>query len=117
MSKASSMARFLSAAFIVACLAPQAAHAETGDKAAGRKKVATICQTCHGLDGLSKVPDAPNLAGQNEVYLVAALSAYKSGERKNDTMSLVAPMLSAQDIANVAAYYSSIQITVTPPTP
>ena len=49
-----------------------------GDVKAGRAK-ALMCQACHGLDGLSKTPDAPNIAGQTEPYLVAQLQAYKSG--------------------------------------
>jgi cytochrome c553 len=53
-----------------------------------------MCQACHGLDGLSKTPDAPNIAGQTEPYLVVQLQAFKSGERKNDAMSVVAPSLS-----------------------
>lgn len=109
-------ARALVIAFAAATVVPHAGSAETGDKAAGRKK-ALQCQTCHGLDGIAKLPEAANLAGQSEIYLVSALNAYKSGERKNDMMSIVAPALSPQDIANLAAYYSSIQITVTPPTP
>ncbi len=64
---------------------------------------------------MAKIPEASNLAGQTDVYLVSALHAYKSGERKNDMMSMIAPMLSDQDIDNLAAYYSSIEITVKVP--
>ena len=55
------------------------------------------------MDGLSKVPDAPNIAGQNEAYLVAQLQAFKSGRRKNESMSVVAAPLSDSDIAARAA--------------
>jgi cytochrome c553 len=82
-----------------------------GDVKAGRAK-ALMCQACHGLDGLSKVPDAPNIAGQTEPYIVAQLQAYKSGVRKNDAMSVVAPSLSDQDIEDLAAYFSAIEISV-----
>jgi cytochrome c553 len=85
-----------------------------GNLAAGRQK-ALQCQTCHGLDGSSKIPDAPNLAGQVEHYLVKALDDYKSGARKNEMMSLVAPVLTEQDIDDLAAYYAAIEVTVTPP--
>ncbi len=88
--------------------------ADAADAKAGRQK-ATVCQACHGLDGLSKNPEAPNLAGQVESYLVRALTAYRSGERKNESMNIVAKDLSDQDIANVAAYYASIQVDVVPP--
>ena len=82
-----------------------------GDVRAGRTK-ALMCQACHGLDGLSKTPDAPNIAAQIEPYIVAQLQAYKSGERKNDAMSVVAPSLSDQDIEDLAAYFSAIEISI-----
>ena len=82
-----------------------------GDVKAGRAK-ALMCQACHGLDGLSKVPDAPNIAGQTEPYMVAQLQAYKSGARKNDAMSVVAPSLSDTDVEDLAAYFSAIEINV-----
>ena len=82
-----------------------------GDVKAGRAK-AMMCQACHGLDGLSKTPDAPNIAGQTEPYLVAQLQAFKSGARKNDAMSVVAPSLSDTDIADLAAYFSAIEVKV-----
>ena len=54
------------------------------------------------------------LAGQVEVYLVGALNAYKSGDRKNEMMSAVAPSLSKADIEDLAAYFSGIKVTVEP---
>src|SRR4051794_32586275 len=82
-----------------------------GDVRAGRTK-ALMCQACHGLDGLSKSPDAPNIAAQIESYIVVQLQAYKSGERKSDAMSVVAPSLSETDIEDLAAYFSAIEINV-----
>lgn len=97
----------------VAACAVHAARA-AGDVAAGRQK-ALMCQTCHGLDGKAKIPQAPSLAGQNELYLAKALKDYRSGARKNDMMSLVVPMLKDKDIDDLAAYYSAIEVTVGPP--
>jgi cytochrome c553 len=85
-----------------------------GDVAAGRQK-ALMCQTCHGLDGKAKIPEAPSLAGQSAVYLIKALNDYRSGARKNDMMSLVAPTLKDKDVEDLAAYYSAIEVTVSPP--
>ena len=82
-----------------------------GDIKAGAAK-AMMCQACHGLDGLSKTPDLPNIAGQIEPYLVAQLQAFKSGVRKNDAMSAVVPALSDKDIEDLAAYFSAIEISV-----
>jgi cytochrome c553 len=97
----------VSACLLVAI--PGASHA--GDVKAGRAK-AMMCQACHGLDGLSKTPDAPNIAGQIETYLVTQLQAYKSGARKNDAMSVVAPSLSDKDTEDLAAYFAAIEISV-----
>lgn len=85
-----------------------------GDAEQGRQK-AVQCQTCHGLDGLAKIPGAAHLAGQEEVYLVKALKDFKTGERKNEMMSVLAPALSDQDIDDLAAYYASIPVTVGKP--
>jgi cytochrome c553 len=89
-----------------------------GDLKAGAQKIRTLqCQTCHGKDGLSKLPGAPNLAGQAQDYMIAAINAYRSGERKNDIMNTIAQSLKDADIADLTAYYSSIEITVKVPTP
>lgn len=100
-------------AVIAAVLA--AVPARAADAQAGRQKVAGLCQACHGMDGLSKNPEAPNLAGQLENYLVKALAEYRSEARKNETMNIVAKELSDEEIANVSAYYSAIQVDVVPP--
>lgn len=96
---------------LVILVAASAAASAAGDVKAGRAK-ALLCQACHGIDGLSKVPDAPNLAGQTAAYVAAQLQAFKSGARKNEAMSLVASTLSDPDIDNLAAYYSAIEIKV-----
>jgi cytochrome c553 len=98
------------AASLIATTAVSAA----GDVKAGRQK-ALQCQTCHGLDGEAKLPEAPNLAGQSEVYLIKSMQDYRTGARKNDMMSLVAPELKDQDIADLAAYYAAIPVTVGAP--
>ena len=83
------------------------AAASTADLQAGATKAQEICQACHGLDGNSKVPDYPKLGGQRPDYLAKALRDYKSGQRKNAIMAGFAGTLSAADIENLAAYYSS----------
>ncbi|MEM6489015.1 MAG: cytochrome c [Pseudomonadota bacterium] len=86
-----------------------------GDLAAGRR-VAQQCATCHGMDGIAQMPIAPNLAGENQTYLVTQLKAYRTGKREHEIMSIVAGSLSDQQIADVAAWYAAIQVTVTVPT-
>jgi cytochrome c553 len=102
-------AAIAAAALLAVSAAGAAANAAfAADVAAGRAK-AVQCQACHGLDGISKLPEAPNLAGQNEDYLVKALHDFKSGERKNEMMSTVVKPLSDADIANLAAFYHSLK--------
>ena len=95
----------------VCLLVAGGSECSAGDVKAGRTK-ALMCQACHGLDGLSKVPDAPNIAAQTEPYIVSQLQAYKSGVRKSEAMSMVAPSLSDTDIEDLAAYFSAIEINV-----
>ncbi len=85
--------------------------AQAGDVLAGRAKVLK-CQACHGVDGISVMPEAPSLAAQPESYLVAQLKAFKSGQRKAETMSFIAPTLSEQDIDDLAAYYAAVEVRV-----
>jgi cytochrome c553 len=78
-----------------------------GDIQAGHAK-ATQCAACHGMDGMSKLPEAPNLAGQTEEYLVKALNDFRSGARQNEMMTVMAKSLSDKDVANLAAFYHSL---------
>ncbi len=79
-----------------------------GDIAAGKEKAA-LCAGCHGGDGISVSPDIPNLAGQKEAYLATAMRAYKSGARKNPLMASIVPMITDEDIENLAAYFASLK--------
>ena len=99
------------AAAWITVLAFGAGAANAGDVKAGRSK-ALACQACHGLDGVSQVPDAPNIAGQTEAYLATQLRAFKSGDRKSEPMKLVASTLTDQDIDNLAAYFAAIEVKV-----
>ena len=85
-----------------------------GDPAAGKAKT-RACLTCHGVAGMSRLPSAPNLAGQVEMYLARQLRDYRAGKRTHQIMSIVAKNLSDADIDDLAAWYASIKITVTPP--
>ena len=90
------------------------APALAADMAAAKGRAAQ-CFVCHGADGLAKVPDAPNLAGQNGAYLVKALKEYRSGKREHEVMSMMAKNLSDDDINLVASYFTSIAVTVKAP--
>jgi cytochrome c553 len=77
------------------------------DIAAGKVKTAT-CAACHGNNGISMIPMYPNLAGQKEQYLVLQMKAFRDGERKNMVMSPMASGLSDIVIADLSAYYASL---------
>jgi len=94
---------------IVFALLTASGAAQAGGDAASGKGKSAACAACHGVDGNSAVPTFPRLAGQNEDYIVHALNAYKKGTRKNDIMKGMATPLSAQDVADLAAYFSSQQ--------
>lgn len=84
-----------------------AAPAFAGDAAAGKAKSAT-CAACHGAAGISNNDIWPNLAGQKEGYLKAQITAFRDGKRVDPMMGPMAAPLSDDDIANLAAYYSSL---------
>ena len=92
---------------LMAALA-SAAHAETAT--VGEKKAA-MCIGCHGIpDYKASFPEVyrvPMIAGQNAKYIVSALTQYKKGDRKHPTMRGVATSLSEQDMADLAAFYST----------
>jgi len=81
-----------------------------GDAARGAKLNAS-CIGCHGITGYQasfpEVYRVPAISGQNSKYIIAALNAYRKGERKHPSMRAIAGSLSEQDIADLAAYYSS----------
>ncbi len=99
-------------AFLVALAASgtvRAEDAKAGDPVAGAKKV-DMCMGCHGLPryqaSFPEIYKVPKIGGQNEKYLVAALTEYRKGERKHPTMRAVSASLSDQDIADAAAFFA-----------
>ena len=83
----------------------------TGDAGRGRQ-LAYTCQGCHGITGYKNAyPNyhVPMIAGQSEQYLHNALMEYKAGKRKHPTMQAQAQSFSEQDLANLAAYLSSLK--------
>ncbi len=95
-------------AFVVSASPPAIAK---GDPEAGKVKSYT-CTGCHGIPGYKNVYPTfhvPKLGGQNEAYLVASLKAYRDGERDHKTMVLQSEALSDEDIADIAAYFASLE--------
>lgn len=94
-----------------AAAAAAAPVALTGDATRG-KGLSYTCRGCHGVEGYKNVYPTyhvPKLGGQSEVYLRNALMEYRGANRKHPTMQAQAESFSEQDIADIAAYLSSIK--------
>ena len=94
---------------LLAALLATASGGALADPATGKTK-ARACAVCHGTLGVSVTPDAPNLAGQPERYVVEQLKDYRSGKRHHEVMSIMAKPLSNEDIADLAAWFASLQV-------
>jgi cytochrome c553 len=91
---------------LVAVLGWSAPTLAAGSKEAGEAKSVT-CMACHGADGNSPNPEWPNLAGQHAGYLEHQLRLFRGGQRQNALMTPMAMILSDEDIADLAAFYSA----------
>jgi cytochrome c553 len=85
----------------------------------GKEKVQTICSACHGLDGVAASGGnsviIPNLTAQNKDYLIAKLKDYKSGKVNHPQMTLIAQMLTDDEIEYISEWYSRIKIKIFDP--
>lgn len=78
------------------------------------KKAAFFCVNCHGDDGVSKIKEVPNLAGQNPAYLLEQIRKFGTGERKDQFMQGLIKVLKDEERIQIALYYASLQV---PPSP
>ena len=62
------------------------------------KKLSSQCVACHGDNGISVIEEAPNLAGQKELYIWNQLRDYKSGKRQNEIMNIIAKNLTDDEM-------------------
>ena len=89
---------------------PAFAQAPVGNAAAGKNKT-SMCEGCHGIPDYKTayphVYHVPMIEGQQPAYIVGALKEYQSGARSHPSMRAIARSLSDQDMADLAAYYSS----------
>jgi cytochrome c553 len=76
------------------------------DPVSAGKAAAAGCSGCHGETGISKMAGMPNLVGLDPKYFVAAMNAYKSGQRKNEVMRTLAAGLGETDLNNLALFYA-----------
>ncbi len=88
---------------------PARAKSPAQGNAAAGKKAAASCGACHGDTGVSGNPATPSLAGQDAQYLVAAIQAYKSGARKDESMKGPVAEIDERAMKDIAAFYASQQ--------
>ncbi len=106
----STIVRTLVAAATFSVAIAAQAQGVTGDVQAGQKK-AEMCIGCHGIPGYQnsfpEIHKVPKISGQSDKYIIAALNAYKKGDRKHPSMRGIAGSLSEQDMADLGAFYAS----------
>jgi cytochrome c553 len=122
---------FITLFFTFSTLSYADTQAETGSVAAtvssnltdeikiGKEKAQTICSACHGLDGVAASGGnsviIPNLTAQHKDYLIAKLQDYKTNRLAHPQMSIIAQMLTDEEIVAVSEWYSRIKITIFDP--
>ncbi len=100
----------LSKKYSLAILVTALSTTAFGNNITQGKQLSASCAGCHGDKGISSNQNYPNLAGQKNQYLITQLKAFKNGSRKNATMTAMTSALSDQDIVNLSAYHSSLEI-------
>ena len=106
------MIRHLFAASALSLCLPAPAFAADAENG---RTLARQCSVCHGKTGMSKDPEVPNIAGQSALYLEKTMKDYREGRREDRRMTLIAQPLSDEEISDLAAWYSSIEVTVVVP--
>lgn len=66
------------------------------------------CVPCHGADGIAKFGEVPNLAGQNELYLLNQLHAFHEGKRAHKEMGYMSRHLTEEEMADIARYFAAL---------
>jgi len=92
---------------IMFCLLMAWAQSAVAADAAAGKNNSGVCSTCHGVDGNSLSPSFPKLAGQGDAYLIKQMKDIRDGARPVPTMAGQLDNMSDEDLADLAAYYSS----------
>jgi cytochrome c553 len=72
------------------------------------------CVSCHGADGISVLLDAPNLAGEVNIYIDTQLKAFRNGKRQHEIMSEIAAHLDDAEIREIADWYANVQLEIQP---
>ena len=71
------------------------------------KQASAFCVNCHGDDGISKIPEVPNLGGQNPAFLLEQIRKFGSGERKDQFMQGLIKVLKDEERVQIALFYGN----------
>ncbi len=107
--------KFLAVSFAVAAVLAVPQVVLAGDAAAGMARATGACASCHGMDGIGRNERWPNIAGQNDLYLIKQMNAFREGTRKDSLMTPMARPLTDRNIRDLAAYYSGLPADHTSP--
>jgi cytochrome c553 len=88
-------------------------HSISATLSADASAAPETCVACHGADGIALIPDAPNLAGESNIYIDTQLKAFRIGKRKHEVMTEIAKPLSDADIRSMADWYAQVTIDIT----
>ena len=72
-----------------------------------QRQKAAVCESCHGIEGRSTLPDTPSLAGQPKQFITTQLVMFREGNRKDAIMSPIAAPLSNAEISELGSYFSA----------
>jgi cytochrome c553 len=100
------MKKLISLVVLMAFAGAAGSVGAAGNAAAGKNKSA-VCAGCHGVDGNSAAPNFPKIAGQDGQYIAKQLADFKSGARKDPTMTGMVAGLSKKDMEDLGAFYAS----------
>ncbi|NNK77362.1 MAG: cytochrome c4 [Litoreibacter sp.] len=89
-----------------------ARHGATARLTADPEMAPEACVACHGADGIALVEDAPNLAGETNIYIDTQLKAFRSGKRVHEIMTEIALEMSDQDIRAAADWYGDVKLEI-----
>lgn len=107
------VARSLTDTQIADLAAWYAGHAVTVDLRADPAGAPEACVACHGTDGIALIEDAPNLAGETNIYIDTQLKAFRTGRRTHEIMSTIAADMTDAEIRAAADWYASVGLTIT----
>jgi cytochrome c553 len=70
--------------------------------------LATVCNNCHGANGISADAAFPNLAGHSVAAIYKQLEDFKSGKRSTAVMGVFVGPLSQEGMLDLATHFASL---------